>query len=146
MLKITTNSVEETLALGEKIGQRLKGGEVFAINGNLGAGKTHLIKGIVKGVSDDGDNSEVCSPTFVLAKEYLGGRLDVYHIDAYRIESCVEFENLGFDDMCSPASVVLVEWANKVQQAMTSAATVEIDIAHSGKNSREICIKGIEEL
>ena len=146
MLKITTNSVEETIALGEKIGRQLKGGEVFAINGNLGAGKTHLIKGIVRGVSDDGDNSEVCSPTFVLAKEYLGGRLDVYHIDAYRIESCVEFENLGFDDMCSPAAVVLVEWANRVQESIKSAATVEIDIAHTGENSREICIKGIEKL
>jgi len=144
MQKFTTNSVQETIELGKQIGNTLKGGEVFAINGNLGAGKTHLIKGIVAGLSNEG--SEVCSPTFVLVKEYLDGRLDVYHIDAYRIESTKEFENLGFDDMCSPASVVLIEWANRVEDALKGLATVQVQIEHTGQNSREITIEGFKEI
>jgi tRNA threonylcarbamoyladenosine biosynthesis protein TsaE len=144
-MKIVTNSVQETIDLGVSIGRKLQGGEVFAINGNLGAGKTHLIKGIVRGLSEEGeDGSLVCSPTFVLVKEYLDGRLDVYHIDAYRLETSREFENLGFDDMCGPGSVVLVEWANRVDKALEGIERVDVEIRHTGETSREIIINGFE--
>jgi len=144
MIKILSNSVQETIELGAQIGKKLKGGEVFAITGNLGAGKTHFIKGIVKGICNDGSTDLVSSPTFVLVKEYSGGRLDIYHIDAYRLENSRDFDNLGFDDMCSPGSVVLVEWADKVQVALKGVATIDVTIAHKGKNSREITINNLE--
>lgn len=144
MQKIKTKSVSETIELGKKIGVKLKGGEVLAITGNLGAGKTHLIKGIVCGIAGDDALEQVCSPTFVLVREYLDGRLDVYHIDAYRIETQREFDNIGFDDMCNPGSVVLVEWANRVQSALIGVQTIDIDIVHTGANSREITINNLE--
>ncbi|MFI4911347.1 MAG: tRNA (adenosine(37)-N6)-threonylcarbamoyltransferase complex ATPase subunit type 1 TsaE [Sedimentisphaeraceae bacterium JB056] len=143
-MKIVSNSVEDTIALGVKIGQKLKGGEVFAINGNLGAGKTHLIKGIVKGVAESDDTNLVCSPTFVLVKEYLDGRLDLYHIDAYRLDTSRDFENLGFDDMCTPGSVVLVEWANRVQDALKGVETINVTIEHTGQSSRDVTIDGLD--
>ncbi len=143
MKEVTTNSVAETIDLGAKIGGLLKGGEVLAVTGNLGAGKTHFIKGIVRGIGGS-EAGEVCSPTFVLVKEYLDGRLDVYHIDAYRLESDREFENLGFDDMCTPASVVLIEWADKVRGALKNVTTIEVRIDHNGENSRKIMIEGLE--
>ncbi len=143
MMKILSKSVQETIELGAQIGGKLKGGEVFAITGNLGAGKTHFIKGIVKGICGDGKTDLVSSPTFVLVKEYCGGRLEIYHIDAYRLENSRDFDNLGFDDMCGPGSVVLVEWADKVQTALKNVSAIEVNITHKGKNSREITINNL---
>jgi tRNA threonylcarbamoyladenosine biosynthesis protein TsaE len=143
-MKIVTKSVRETIDLGTRLAERLKGGEVFAINGNLGAGKTHFIKGIVKGLARDGGDSPVCSPTFVLVKEYFDGRLDVYHIDAYRLDTSRDFENLGFDDMCNPGSVVLVEWADKVRDALEGIDTIDVEIEHIDPNSRKITIEGFD--
>ncbi len=142
-MKILSKSVYETIELGAQIGRKLKGGEVFAITGNLGAGKTHFIKGIVKGICNDGQTDIVSSPTFVLVKEYSGGRLEIYHIDAYRLENSRDFDNLGFDDMCNPGSVVLVEWADKVQTSLKGVSTIDVTIAHKGKNSREITINNL---
>ncbi|NLT77283.1 MAG: tRNA (adenosine(37)-N6)-threonylcarbamoyltransferase complex ATPase subunit type 1 TsaE, partial [Planctomycetes bacterium] len=89
---ITSDSAEQTMALGRTLGGRLRGGEVLAIVGPLGSGKTHLIKGIAEGAGAP-DAREVNSPTFVLVNEYAG-RLDLYHIDAYRLDSVAEFEML----------------------------------------------------
>src|SRR5512136_1371056 len=114
-LTVTSRSPEETIELGRRIGSRLKGGEVFAICGPLGSGKTHLIKGIAAGAGAE-DLRSVTSPTFVIVNEYKG-RLDIYHIDAYRLKSLAEFEMLGFDDLCYPQSVVLIEWADKIDPA-----------------------------
>ncbi len=98
-IEITTHNAAETIALGQKIGQSLKGGEVIALIGNLGTGKTHLIKGIAHGLGVQTDDL-VTSPTFVLVNEYFArdGAIQVYHIDAYRLESTAEFEALGVDE------------------------------------------------
>ena len=107
--EIITHSAAETIELGKRMGAALRGGEVFALIGNLGTGKTHLIKGISLGLeAEDGD--QVSSPTFVLVNEYFGrdGMIHIYHIDAYRIETEAEFVALGFDEYCRPDSVVLV--------------------------------------
>lgn len=144
MIEITTNSAAETIELGRKIGSALKGGEVFALVGNLGTGKTHLIKGIALGLeAHDGD--QVSSPTFVLVNEYFGreGMIHIYHIDAYRIETEAEFVALGFDEYCRPDSVVLVEWADKVPQTMAGYDCIMVRLEHAGKNQRKI---GIENL
>jgi tRNA threonylcarbamoyladenosine biosynthesis protein TsaE len=140
---ITTHSAEETMDLGRRIGSRLKGGEVFAICGPLGSGKTHLIKGIAAGAGAL-DRENVTSPTFVIVNEYRG-RLDIYHIDAYRIESLAEFEMLGFDDFCYPQSVVLIEWADKIEPVIHDIGPIRIDLAHAGQRTRTLHFKNLPE-
>lgn len=141
-ITITTKSAAETIALGQKIGSALRGGEVIALVGNLGTGKTHLIKGIVLGLAPD-HPEHVSSPTFVLVNEYLGRGLHVYHIDAYRVESLREFEALGFNEYCRPDSVVLVEWADKVMAAIDPCAPIRIDLAHAGKTKRTLRLSNL---
>jgi tRNA threonylcarbamoyladenosine biosynthesis protein TsaE len=135
----TTNSPEETIEVGRKIGSQLKGGEVIAISGPLGSGKTHLIKGIATGAGAQ-DSRSINSPTFVIVNEYIG-RLDIFHIDAYRLNSIAEFEMLGFDDFCYPQSVVLIEWADKIESALGDTDYIRIALEHSGQSSRTIHIK-----
>ncbi len=134
--EITTTSADQTISLGRKIGSQLTGGEIFAISGNLGTGKTHLIKGIAAGAGAE-DHSQVNSPTFVMVNEY-SGRIEIYHIDAYRVESGAEFEMLGFDDFCHPHSVVLIEWADKVVDVLAGTDCIELTLTHAGENQRTI--------
>ena len=134
-----SNSPDETIEFGRKLGSQLKGGEIIALVGALGSGKTHLIKGIAAG-ADAEDTKIVNSPTFVIINEYKG-RLDIYHIDAYRLESVDEFEMLGFDDFCYPQSVVLIEWADKIEKALTNTDCIRIELEHNGATSRKIHIK-----
>ncbi len=140
--QITTNSAAETVELGKRIGASLKGGEVFALIGNLGTGKTHLIKGISLGLGAH-DPDQVSSPTFVLVNEYFGrdGLVHIYHIDAYRIDSVAEFEALGFEEYCRPDSVVLVEWADKVIPALEGLEFIEVRLEHAAKTQRKIVLK-----
>lgn len=134
-----TNSPVETIELGRRLGSQLKGSEIIAICGPLGSGKTHLVKGIVAGAGAQ-DSRAVNSPTFVIVNEY-SGRLDIYHIDAYRINSISEFEMLGFDDYCYPQSVVLIEWADKIEAALGNIDYIRIELSHSGQTVRTIHIK-----
>ncbi len=136
---IISNSPDETIELGRKLGSQLKGGEIIALVGPLGSGKTHLIKGIAAG-ADAEDTKIVNSPTFVIINEYKG-RLDIFHIDAYRLESVDEFEMLGFDDFCYPQSVVLIEWADKIEKALANTDYIRIELEHNGVTSRKIHIK-----
>jgi len=136
---IISNSPQQTIKVGQKIGSRLKGGEVIAICGPLSSGKTHLIKGIAAGAGAKGCK-EVTSPTFVIVNEYAG-KLNIYHIDAYRLNSIAEFEMIGFDDFCYPQSVVLIEWADKVESALKNLDYIRIEISHAGKTKRKIHIK-----
>ena len=138
---ITSRSAAETMALGQRIGARLQGGEVFAICGPLGSGKTHLIKGIAAGAGAR-DSTDVTSPTFVIVNEYAG-RLDIYHIDAYRLDSVAEFERLGFDDFCYPESVVLIEWADKIKPALHNVDSIRIDLSHAGERTRTIRFRAL---
>ena len=146
-LKINSESPEQTIELGRRIGQKLKGGEVVAICGALGSGKTHLIKGIVAGAGAK-DSRGVTSPSFVIVNEYAGGgggRLDIYHIDAYRLGSIAEFEMLGFDDYCRPQSVVLIEWADKIESALRAIDYIRIELFHAGETKREMHIENAPE-
>lgn len=135
---IASNSPQETIELGRSFGSQLKGGEVVAVCGQLGSGKTHLIKGIAVGAGAT-DHKHVNSPTFVIVNEYTG-RLDIYHIDAYRLDSLSEFEMLGFDDFCYSESVVLIEWADKVESVLNPLDYIRIEIEHAGKTKRIIHI------
>ena len=140
---IVSNSAAETIELGRRIGLGLKGGEVIGLCGALGSGKTHLIKGIAAGAGAE-DMGQVNSPTFVIVNEYVG-RLEIYHIDAYRLGSIVEFEMLGFDDFCHPGSVVLIEWADKVESVLRKVDHVLIELEHVGESVRGVHIKNLPE-
>ena len=141
-IEIVTDSAAETVELGRRMGASMRGGEVVALIGNLGTGKTHLIKGIALGLEAH-DSDQVSSPTFVLVNEYFGRDelIHIYHIDAYRIESIAEFQSLGFDEYCRPDSVVLVEWADKVLEAVAGFDPIRIDLSHVSESQRKIEIR-----
>ncbi len=134
-----SNSPQETVEFGRRIGSQLKGGEVIGVCGLLGSGKTHLIKGIAAGAGAE-DSKQVNSPTFVIVNEY-SGRLDIYHIDAYRLNSIAEFEMLGFDEYCRPQSVVLIEWADKIESALKAINYIRIELFHAGETKRKIHVE-----
>ncbi|MFZ2149249.1 MAG: tRNA (adenosine(37)-N6)-threonylcarbamoyltransferase complex ATPase subunit type 1 TsaE [Sedimentisphaerales bacterium] len=136
---IISSSPEDTIELGRKLGSQLKGGEIVAVCGPLGSGKTHLIKGIAAGAGAK-DRRNINSPTFVIVNEYAG-RLDIYHIDAYRLNSVSEFEMLGFDDFCYPRSVVLIEWADKIESALQAIDYIRVELEHAGETKRKIHVK-----
>ncbi|MEJ2648238.1 MAG: tRNA (adenosine(37)-N6)-threonylcarbamoyltransferase complex ATPase subunit type 1 TsaE [Sedimentisphaerales bacterium] len=142
-IDIVTHSPEETINFGRKFGAHLKGGEIIAVIGQLGSGKTHLIKGIASGAGAT-DSDIVNSPTFVIVNEYAG-RFDIYHIDAYRLNSISEFEMLGFDDFCYPSSIVIIEWADKVETALGTIDYIRIELEHAGQNTRKIHISNCPE-
>jgi len=132
----TTNSPEETLALGARIGAVLKGGEILLLNGDLGAGKTLLTKGIVEGIAP-GTSSEVASPSFTLVNIY-NAKLDIVHVDLYRLDS-EEIGNLGLEDFMDKDHVMVVEWAERAQGFFTGD-TVGITIDYLGERSRKITV------
>jgi len=142
-IDITLNSPDETIEFGRRLGAQLRGGEVIGICGPLGSGKTHLIKGIAAGAGAE-DPRQINSPTFVIVNEY-SGRLDIYHIDAYRLNSVAEFEMLGFDDFCYPQSVVLIEWADRVEPALQALGYLRIELEHAGRTKRKIHVKNTPE-
>jgi len=131
--ELVTDSVDETLALGARIGERLTPNSVIALIGTLGSGKTHLVKGIARGDRTPPDIA-VNSPTFVIVNEYPGA-LRLFHIDAYRLSGPAELDALGFDEMCQSNGAVLVEWADRVIDALPlDHLTIEIEIV--GESSR----------
>ncbi len=143
VIEVITNSPGETVEVGKKIGGQLRGGEVLALRGNLGTGKTHLIKGLALGAGvTEGD--VVNSPTFVLVNEYEG-RFDIYHIDAYRLDSEEDFEKLGFDDMISPGSVVVVEWADKVKNVLKDIECIDVRLEHVDELGRKITFENLPD-
>jgi tRNA threonylcarbamoyladenosine biosynthesis protein TsaE len=144
VIEVVSDSPEETIRFGLRIGAALAGGEIIGLIGPLGSGKTHLIKGIAAGAGA-GEPARVSSPTFVIVNEYLapGARLDVYHIDAYRIETLAEFEMLGFDELCYPRSVVLIEWADKVAAALARTHSITIELEHLGPSRRRITLRNL---
>lgn len=143
-IRFTSHSYNETIELGRQLGRQLRGGEVIGLVGPLGSGKTHIIKGIAEGTGA-ANASVVTSPTFVLVNEYHGGRFEIYHIDAYRLEKIRDFEMLGFDDFCHPGSVVMVEWADKVEPVLSHIEHISIILAHQGPQTRDIKITNIPD-
>ena len=100
----------ETMGIGEKLAEQLDAGDVLALCGGLGAGKTHFTKGLAKGLGCD---AEVTSPTFSLAHEYRGGRFDLFHFDFYRMEDEQEVLRIGWDEYLDEEGVIVVEWPTK---------------------------------
>ena len=105
------NSVEAAQAFGEGWATKLVGGEIFALHGVLGAGKTQLVKGLARGLGYKGD---VTSPTFTIVHEYLGGRLPIYHIDLYRIKNEKEAIDIGLEEYLPSDGVTVIEWPERI--------------------------------
>jgi tRNA threonylcarbamoyladenosine biosynthesis protein TsaE len=105
-----SESAEETVAFGRKRAGAIRKGDVLALSGDLGSGKTQFVKGIVAGLGSD---AAVTSPTFTLLHEYSGGRLPIYHFDFYRLEDRAAALRLGFDDYFFGDGVSLIEWADR---------------------------------
>jgi len=122
-----THSAEETIALGRKLAAMLAPPKLILLRGELGAGKTTLVKGIAEGFhAASADN--VTSPTFTLVHEYHGPEVSVYHIDLYRVDTPRQLETLGLDDLIAENSVLLVEWGEKfprLQRDQNAEITLE---------------------
>ena len=131
---IISNSAEETKAVGRGYAEKAQPGDVFALRGDLGAGKTQFVKGFVAGLGSD---AGVTSPTFVLVHEYENGRLPVYHFDFYRLEQREAVLQLGFDDYIFGAGVSVIEWADRYPELIPKNARW-LSFELNGENSRVI--------
>ena len=105
----------ETFKLGERIGQKASPGQIYALSGDLGVGKTVLTQGIAKGL---GISEPVCSPTFTIMQSYEDGRLPFYHFDVYRITDVEEMEEIGYEDCFYGGGVCLIEWAELISDIL----------------------------
>lgn len=121
MDRVVTKTPEETEALGRRLGKTCRGGEVFLLVGELGAGKTYLTKGLARGL---GVRSVITSPTFNIMKIYEGRRLNLCHVDAYRLQSSKDLLALGVREyLDSPTTVTVIEWADLVVDLKPEKAT-----------------------
>ena len=131
-MTFTTANAEETIKLGEKIARRLKPGDLVALSGELGAGKTTLVKGIAKGLGVK-NYRYVNSPSFVLVKEYKG-KIPLFHFDIYRLNNLKDIEDIGYEDYLARDGVVVIEWSSKMDRILPKR---HLDVALKIKNPNE---------
>jgi tRNA threonylcarbamoyladenosine biosynthesis protein TsaE len=117
MATFISHSPVETEAFGENLGRAAERGLVLALSGDLGAGKTQLVKGIARGL---GVTARVHSPTFTLVNEYGGGRLKLFHLDLYRLETPAQILSAGIEEFLSPDGVAVIEWAERLRSEVRS--------------------------
>ena len=133
----------ETQAIGERLGARLTPGAVVACTGELGAGKTCFLQGLARGLGVTGG---VTSPTFVLVNQYRGGRMPIYHLDAYRTGSLTELVDLGLEEMLHGDGVTVIEWAER-GAPLRDWTTVRIQLQSVSEHVRRLtCLKGAERV
>lgn len=132
-----SRSVLETIRIGKRIGTRLRPGDVVALTGQLGAGKTHLIKGLAYGVGVKKPRY-LSSPSFTLINEYPG-RIPFYHIDLYRLESEEEAEALGLEEYLRSTGITAIEWADKIPSLLPEDA-LWVAIDYAGERERRISL------
>jgi len=131
-----THSPEETIAFGRSLVAELAPPLIVLLRGDLGAGKTTLVKGIAEGFGA-ARAEDVTSPTFTLVHEYCGPHITVYHIDLYRIDTQRDLETLGLDDLLAPNCVLLIEWGEKFPRLQRDR-NVEITLERVGETERRI--------
>jgi tRNA threonylcarbamoyladenosine biosynthesis protein TsaE len=142
MFEFTTQNGADTVAVGRKLVDLLKPPQLLLLRGELGTGKTTLVKGIAQAL-DAAEPDEVTSPTFTLIHEFDGSRngqpVKLYHLDVYRLEGERQLETLGIDDLLTPDALVVVEWGEKFK-SIRKRATGEIVIASEGGDARKITV------
>ena len=139
--KIITNSAQETMAVGENLAKTLKPSDVVFLNGDLGTGKTTLVKGLVKGFGIK--SSEVNSPTFVFLNIYEGNDV-IYHFDLYRIEEERELYGLGIEEFLYGKGIAVIEWPDRLGKLKPSRF-IQVNLAYHQESKRLITIKTIDE-
>ena len=137
--EITTHSAEETMAFGRTLTELLAPPKLVLLCGELGAGKTTLVKGIAAAFEAAAEE-DVTSPTFTLVHEYRGPRVVVYHIDLYRVDTARELETLGLDDLRSDNSILLIEWGEKFPR-FQNERDLEIGLERMSQSERRIQLK-----
>ena len=136
--EITTHSADETIAFGRSLAELLAPPKLVLLRGDLGAGKTTLVKGIAAAFEAAAEE-DVTSPTFTLVHEYRGPRAKLFHIDLYRVDTPRELETLGLDDLRSDDSLLLIEWGEKFPR-LQRESDAEITLERLGENKRKIRI------
>ena len=130
-----SDSAEQTQALAAALGQTLRGGECVALHGDLGAGKTQFVRGLVRGLG--GNPRSVSSPTFVLMNMYPDCRVPVFHLDAYRVSGAEDFEAIGFSELLEQEGVIVIEWASRVRELLAGLC-IEVSIEAVDESRRRI--------
>jgi len=136
MKSFETHSAEETTQLGRELARELKPGTIVLLRGELGAGKTTLVKGIAEAFQS-ANAHDVTSPTFTLIHEYRGPSIVLYHIDLYRIDTHRELDTLALDDLVDANSILLIEWGEKFERFVREKSA-EIFLEHLGEDRRRV--------
>jgi len=140
VIKYISDSAERTYQFGVKIGKLLKGNETIAFYGEIGAGKTTMIKGVCEGC---GVKDFITSPTYTLVNEYKGDKFKVYHIDCYRENRIDEWIELGIFEYIASPGVVLIEWGDKIEGLLPDdVIKIRLESQFAQENKRIIMIKG----
>ena len=139
MAEFITHSREETVSLAEKISKNLKSGDVLALFGDLGAGKTAFVSGIAKGFG----SAEAYSPTFAIVNEY-GGTPPLVHFDMYRVSTWEDLETTGYFDYLESGAVLCIEWSENIENALPEDA-IRVEITKlENENDRKITVTGVQ--
>ena len=141
---LETKSSEETEAIGKKLGEAAKAGQIYTLDGELGVGKTILTKGFAKGL---GISEAISSPTFTIIQEYEEGRMPFYHFDVYRIGDVEEMEEIGYEEYFFGQGVCMIEWGSLIEELLpeeTIRIRIEKDL-DKGFDYRRIQIEGLDE-
>jgi tRNA threonylcarbamoyladenosine biosynthesis protein TsaE len=143
-LLLISESAEQTFRIGKVLGDGLIRGMCVALMGELGAGKTCMTQGIACGLGVP-DRYTVTSPTFTLINEYPGGKAALVHMDVYRLSGSVDLEDMGYEEYLDGGGVMVIEWAEKVQDALP-AETLYVKLSYLDENKRKIEISGERDL
>lgn len=140
-MKYIVKSVEETMAIGIKLGSLCNAGDIICLTGDLGTGKTHMTKGIAQGI---GIKDHITSPTFTIVNEYHSGRLKLYHFDVYRVNDPDEIYAIGFDEYIFSDGVSIIEWSNYIEELIPEEhISINIEkLNDKGESYRAITING----
>ena len=140
-MEVITNSAGETISLGKQLGSKLSSGDVVALSGELGAGKTTFTKGLATGMGIKG--MRVNSPSYVLIRQVSGGRLPLYHFDLYRLDTVRDVRNLGYEEYFYGDGVTVIEWAEKAKGLLPEEYIgIKIISRRDGKRSLKFYPKG----
>jgi tRNA threonylcarbamoyladenosine biosynthesis protein TsaE len=137
-----TNSAKETMLIAEKLAKTLRPGDMIALSGDLGSGKTTFTKGIGKGLGVK-DSKRINSPTFVLIKEY-SGKIPLYHLDLYRLDALKEIENLAVEEYIYGTGVTVIEWAEKIK-CLLPEKRILVKFKVKGDTKREVVIEDLRD-
>jgi tRNA threonylcarbamoyladenosine biosynthesis protein TsaE len=136
--EFVTHSAEETVALGRELAALLTPPKLVLLRGDLGAGKTTLVKGIAAAF-DAAAEEDVTSPTFTLIHEYRAAQVTLYHVDLYRVDTPRQLETLGLDDLIADNSILLIEWGDKFRR-FERERDVEISLVRIDENERKVLV------